>query len=404
MNRAELDLFRESCGVSGPLELDVLRAGEDVAERRSFELPFALMRRPPRREDAGRCRAYLQAFAGKVFFLDLAVREGGRYPQGWLGPGEAVEIGTKLLRLPAPSHGAATAGHGPPATDAGHPGVTLEIDNGRGLQVRWRMNRVLVLAGRDPGCQVRLAGADVAGVHCSLLLTPLGVWVVDLLSDHGTLLNGKRVRWACLADGDRLQLGSFLVRPRYDWDGAPAPEQSTPAAQVGPTRSDIALSPPVARAPAGDARMLAVLGQVNSMQQEMFEQFHQTLLLVVQAFGDMQRQQTGSIRAELEEMRRLTREIDQLRAGRHLAGPLPTPRPGVPPDASTEDTLEQSVLGPGESPSGDPATPRPARAGDVPALEGSDGSIHVWLSRRIAMLHAERQGRWQRIVDFVMGR
>jgi hypothetical protein len=31
-------------------------------------------------------------------------------------------------------------------------------------------------------------------------------------------------------------------------------------------------------------------------------------------------------------------------------------------------------------------------------------NIHVWLSERIAALNAERQGRWQKLLNLMMGK
>jgi ABC transport system ATP-binding/permease protein len=49
--------------------------------------------------------------------------------------------------------------------------------------------------------------ALVSRVHCRLTATRDGVEVEDLKSTNGTFVNGKRVKHARLANGDRLRVG-----------------------------------------------------------------------------------------------------------------------------------------------------------------------------------------------------
>ena len=53
--------------------------------------------------------------------------------------------------------------------------------------------------------------------------------MVDLLAREGVLVNGQRVRWAWLADGDTFRIGSFTFILRYE----------TPPEQI--TRQDVPL-------------------------------------------------------------------------------------------------------------------------------------------------------------------
>ena len=74
------------------------------------------------------------------------------------------------------------------------------------------MNRVVTLVGRAEACKLHLNGDDIAGYHCGLVLTPQGLWVVDLLSREGTYINGMPVRCERLREGDELQLGKYALR------------------------------------------------------------------------------------------------------------------------------------------------------------------------------------------------
>jgi hypothetical protein len=75
------------------------------------------------------------------------------------------------------------------------------------------MNAVLAVIGRRAqALGLELPDASVSGCHLSVLRTPLGIWVFDLLSDGGIQLNRRRVRWGKLSDGDELQVGIFRFR------------------------------------------------------------------------------------------------------------------------------------------------------------------------------------------------
>src|SRR5260370_36784817 len=77
-----MDLFRESCGMTGPLQLRVDYPG--VAEPLQWVLyqPFAIIGREPRahlqldHDEVSRRHAYLQVAIGRIFFTDLQTRVG----------------------------------------------------------------------------------------------------------------------------------------------------------------------------------------------------------------------------------------------------------------------------------------------------------------------------------------
>ncbi|HXG10517.1 MAG TPA: hypothetical protein VNK04_12215, partial [Gemmataceae bacterium] len=57
------------------------------------------------------------------------------------------------------------------------------------------------------------------------------------------------------------------------------------------------------------------------------------------------------------------------------------------------------------------ASPAPADPPPAPATNGPPGAnaptnaeIHAWLSQRIAAIQQERETRWQKIVNFVLGK
>src|SRR5262249_19779161 len=135
---------------------------------------------------------------------------------GWLDAEEALSLGPFYVRLKRDEE---PPGFAPfsalQALDQDLPEVALEFVNRIPGPTVWRMGVPLALVGRAPLCRVRLVGSSVSRFHCSLVRTPLGLWVVDLFGKGGITVNEVPVRSARLEDGDRLQVGHFIIRPRY---------------------------------------------------------------------------------------------------------------------------------------------------------------------------------------------
>ena len=72
------------------------------------------------------------------------------------------------------------------------------------------MNRLVTLVGRAPECKIRLSADDIATCHCGLVLTPSGLWVVDL-SGRGVVVDGERMRVSPLPHGAELTIGRFQI-------------------------------------------------------------------------------------------------------------------------------------------------------------------------------------------------
>jgi pSer/pThr/pTyr-binding forkhead associated (FHA) protein len=235
--------FLNECGCSGPIQLVAQNPTTGDTLRRSLEQPFAIIGRNPKAdvsladEEVSHRHTYLQIYDGRVFCLDLKSRTGTHWddgPQdyGWLEGKQTIRIGSYRVKLmdaglPASLHAGESGNQEAPLLsrrlkDLALGGVSLEfmprngdpeIDEPLG---RWKMQRVLALVGRSPTCKVRLVHPSVSRIHCSLVRTPLGLWVIDLLGRKGTLVNGIPVPWALLQEGDRLQVGRFLICVRYD--------------------------------------------------------------------------------------------------------------------------------------------------------------------------------------------
>lgn len=274
--------FSTSCAAIAPLELMVSGPGWEDDARRLFEQPFVLIGRDARsclrlEDDAvSRRHAYLQPIGERVFCVDLGSRSGTRWagesrPAGWLRPKQVIEIGPFTLEL------ANTAWtNGLPleeSIEAGNPLLDrindqpnlprFNIAVGNEVRTQFRMNRELVLVGTSQDCRVRLRDAGISRHHCSLLKTPEGIWVVDLLSATGTRLNGEPIRWARMNEGDLLRVGPYLLRLGYEDEIASARSLFLPEDQMDaplPQSADTAKSE---RMPAPSPALQAELDQLR---------------------------------------------------------------------------------------------------------------------------------------------
>jgi hypothetical protein len=189
------------------------------------------------------------------------------------------------------------------------------------------------------------------------------------------------------------------------------PLVSVPSLPPAPALPSFDLKALEASGPQG-ALLVPVLQQFGMMQQQMMDQFQQSMQMVVQVFASMHRDQMSTLQRELDQIHHLTRELNELQAelrarrgpapSRNGAGArLPEPPPALParhplPPAAHGNTAPP--LG-GAAPAPPPAAPA-GPSGEVP----NTGDMHEWLNQRILTLQREREGRWQKILGFVMGK
>lgn len=65
--------------------------------------------------------------------------------------------------------------------------------------------------GREPGCDIVLAGACVSRRHCVVRPEPGGDELEDLGSANGTTVNGERTGRRALRDGDVIEVGGAAI-------------------------------------------------------------------------------------------------------------------------------------------------------------------------------------------------
>jgi len=373
MPQSALELFRDACGLRAPLALECQGASRTIEgfDTQQLDYPFAIIGRDPRSDlvlhgaEVSRLHAFFQVVEGRIFCIDLNSRtqlrwegETERRAHGWLDPGGTVWIGPHGIRqagtdltqnhaAQCPDPLAFRASDTKDAHQLPRAGLDLPIRLGEGDQL-WRMDSRLALVGRSESCQIMLRDASVSRFHASLLRTSKGVWIVDLQSREGVVINGVRVKWAWLEDGDTVRIGQFsfilrcetvpeqISRKDVPLEAGVSPTVSSgathsgkggtslavrapsrPATPARVTKSSPALMPDllVPERPSQWEQGIAVPPQQLAMwqqQMQMMESFHQDMILMVQMFVAMHREHRVAIRDELDRVQKLTRKLGVL--------------------------------------------------------------------------------------------
>jgi pSer/pThr/pTyr-binding forkhead associated (FHA) protein len=222
--------FAEACGATRPLHLRVGTADGGVLADGNVDQPFTLLGRDDACDvtlndpEVNPRHAWFQVVGGRVYAMDLGSRAGIHWPDGkrrsgWIEAGSPVRVGPFKIQLRSP----VSDQRGSPGPDPlnanrnlsrAQPCVQLDFRNGKRAKDRWIVNRGVTLVGRSDSCKLHLHADDISMYHCGLVLTPSGLWVVDL-SGRGVVVNGERMRVAPLAHGAELWIGRFLIGCHY---------------------------------------------------------------------------------------------------------------------------------------------------------------------------------------------
>jgi anti-anti-sigma factor len=101
---------------------------------------------------------------------------------------------------------------------------TLALVRGGELIASYRLDKPVVVAGRDDECDITLSGPLVSREHCRFVASGDAYIVQDLVSNNGTYLNGERVERQILVEGDRIAVvPHILVYHAEDKDSLDAP-------------------------------------------------------------------------------------------------------------------------------------------------------------------------------------
>lgn len=384
----------------------------------------------------------------------------GPLESGWLPPGQSLGVGPFRVRVTfegvSSSRGQESEPPNPLLSRSskvpGLPKVSLEFQSKTAGHSVWRMSQVVALVGSSSRCKVRLLDSNVSKLHCALIRTAKGLWVVDLLSREGIMVNSLSVRSARLRPTDVLGLGHVLVRANFEDSttgpgpypasssgmsagfpeslsfGAGLPERQSPlpwgTTRLGPASGPIFPTPvfageaPPASVPAPvpasqEPALSMLLGHFGQMQQQMLDQFQQSMFMMLQMFSGMHREQMGVMREELDRLRELSEEMATIKAElakRQTRVPLPVPPPTAsgrsvngnhpsresspPPQSAPADSEPRTRHAPPQEPAEEVNT--------APPMEPS-ADVHDWLNDRLSAITTEQQNRWQKLMGVLRG-
>jgi pSer/pThr/pTyr-binding forkhead associated (FHA) protein len=457
MQRQEGERFIHACGARLPMRISVRNERTGEREDIFVERPWAVIGGDPKCDirllhpDVSQRHAYLQFVGSRVLCGDLGSRTGTHGSsesrlRGWLSADEPLYAGPFSIRLLDNDFDAAglsgeDAGTADAAPDLSPVFLTFAgAQNNAWGQTTRRITRAVTLVGWNSSCKVRLQHSSVGRAHCSLVLTPDGLWVVDLLCAGGTHVNGKSVEFARLEEGDELAVGRFLMRISY---AAPVEDECEPGALDGsPPETPLrgvadflapqAVHPHVATPvefqsieevpsaagpvveplpepetsltgfrPAAlvlprehalpDAVAQSLTEQFSTMQQQMFNHMQQALAAMTQRLSAAHARQLDLIRKELVRVQEVNGELQGLHGD---PAPLAAPRSGT--GRPTANALQPPIRGIG------PGLVTEAMLSE-PESSGSPGneSRESLLSDRVDKLEQERAAHWKKILQIL---
>jgi adenylate cyclase len=108
----------------------------------------------------------------------------------------------------------------------------LQITPSVGKRWTYGLDKSLVKIGRANHCEVVVNDQLVSREHCQLQLTSEGLFLEDLNSVNGTLLNGQRITRVLLHPGDKIRVGvsEILLEQVREKETAPPTELTKPKA------------------------------------------------------------------------------------------------------------------------------------------------------------------------------
>ena len=103
-----------------------------------------------------------------------------------------------------------------PDVAATQPDFAIEIIKGGKLERVVQITNVpsRVMIGRGDDCELRLDSKFVSRHHALVFCTPEGVYIEDLNSFNGTIVNSKKITRCDLYSGDTILVGDYQLRPR----------------------------------------------------------------------------------------------------------------------------------------------------------------------------------------------
>ncbi|WP_435011855.1 FHA domain-containing protein (plasmid) [Tundrisphaera lichenicola] len=430
--------FSGATGLVGPLRVRLEGPGLQGPSTFEFDQPFLVVGRVRSADlvidhpEVSRLHAYFQIVDGRVFVVDLGSRTGVRWEDGlrsagWVDPVRGVQIGPNRIHFDsgaAGTSGLEERGGSLPISRSFRWGMPseawLEFPGAIPPRTPWRFSRSMILMGRSPICRVQLDGPKIGQAHASIVRTPVGDWVVDLLCPGGLSVEGRSTRAARLADGDRIEIGGHQVGYRLG-----ATSTRTDLASRAPTSlhssngrrvaDDASIQSRIDLSGVADPVTARLLDELNRTNLRTADQFREAMLLMFRMHQD----QMDMIREGFSRLDLLENEQESLRAEmnriklpqpsrvtlRLVSGETPDSSRGRKGPVGSEDGRAETVA---SRPGSGPDKPG-SESSDIPsAEEAGRGTLtgpdqHALLVQRLAEIKRERRGLWEKLFATLTG-
>jgi pSer/pThr/pTyr-binding forkhead associated (FHA) protein len=419
-----LSRFRTACGQGCPFLIHISSSESGSrAQTVLWDRPTLIIGRAQECDlrlphaEVSRLHAYLQVVGGRLYCVDLGSGTGTHWAQGsnrrQEGPldfGEPVSIGPYSLTIePAPQLETFSAYE--PTEPINIPsGLFLDFHDGENPARRWAATRDVTLIGSGNSAKISLVHSTVSKCHCAILRAGQALWIIDLLSEEGTTVNGELISTACLEPGDRIQVGRFSFSAHY---GSPLDDETisvTPSDPEVPARVVAAPATPdlsqlqkqaLAAAKNGNGAgvseqfVLDVINQMGVMQQQALQHAQQSMAQALQAVTASYQGRIESLEQEYADLKRQLRGLPDPRGD--AAGEA---RPALPDYGDEYDPLMPPFPDMSEPEFAD--LPRPEHG----SYECEDPVVkEQWVREKMKLVEAEldktRKGWGKRLIDLM---
>ncbi len=141
------------------------------------------------------------------------LRNGLKVEQEVIEDADRIRVGPWELKLDLATPTLAGASDSPIIMDLEPDPTILAIDDPAARKMT-KLPREVSIIGRGPGCDVSIEDREISRVHAVIFSYLHKPALLDLVSENGTWVNGKRAMFAMLQNGDEITFGSYTVKFR----------------------------------------------------------------------------------------------------------------------------------------------------------------------------------------------